>query len=475
MQIKEHFLLPIKSMKAIYLPMLLIYFCYGLSGFTSIAQMFWLKEKLSISALELSQIAFWATIPWSLKIALSQIIDNLRILHDNRRIYIFIGALLQILGNVILLGIAQQHAWLHWFGNLYAQLVWVTLLLSSGMVLQDLVADVMCVEIAHSESEIKIIQLLGRIAFMLGALCSNQIGGYLAEKYSFTDIIHYEFFAPLLTMLAIISRPKLNIKTSVWDYKIVLTGVIIMLCTAFFTYNDYTYGQEIIVLLSLIAISKLLDANLVDINIKKKIYSIGFLLFMTRIDPVLGAGIEWWQIDILHFNPLFFAYTEQLSIVCGLLGTWLLSTWVVKGEVVKIVLLIKSLECLLSFPYIGMAYGLHVWTMEHFGFGAKSIALISIIIESPFNQLLLILALSIAAIYAPNRNQTTWLALVACMLNLPLSINVIIGKWLNHFFVVERGEYMHIGCLLTAKLCISVLACCIGLLGYYKIRGSKQL
>src|SRR6185295_8501397 len=50
-----------------YLPVLVTYFCYGASGITSIALLYFQKDVLGITPAEAAGIAFWVALPWSTK------------------------------------------------------------------------------------------------------------------------------------------------------------------------------------------------------------------------------------------------------------------------------------------------------------------------------------------------------------------------------------------------------------------------
>ncbi|MEM8647190.1 MAG: hypothetical protein AAGF86_12705, partial [Pseudomonadota bacterium] len=53
-----------------FLPPLMVYFAAGLSGATAIVGTFFVKEYLGLSAAFLSGLAFWAGLPWALKMPL---------------------------------------------------------------------------------------------------------------------------------------------------------------------------------------------------------------------------------------------------------------------------------------------------------------------------------------------------------------------------------------------------------------------
>ena len=55
------------SVRLAYLPVLVTYFCYGASGITSIALLYFQKDALGITPAEAAAIAFWVALPWSTK------------------------------------------------------------------------------------------------------------------------------------------------------------------------------------------------------------------------------------------------------------------------------------------------------------------------------------------------------------------------------------------------------------------------
>jgi hypothetical protein len=103
---------------------------------------------------------------------------------------------------------------------------------------------------------------------------------------------------------------------------------------------------------------------------------------------------------------------------------------------------------ILSLPNIGLIYGLHHWTEATFGFGARTIAIIDAATASPFAQLSMIPLLTLIAFYAPAGHRATWFALMASLMNLALVAGQLQTKYLNEFFVVQRGEYSDLGPLL---------------------------
>ena len=61
-----------------YLPPLLVYLAAGVSGLTSIVGTFFIKEYLGLSAAFLAGLAFWAGIPWAMKMPCSDCSTSVR-------------------------------------------------------------------------------------------------------------------------------------------------------------------------------------------------------------------------------------------------------------------------------------------------------------------------------------------------------------------------------------------------------------
>jgi len=59
-----------REMRLSYLPPFMVYMAAGISGLTSIVGTFFVKDYLNLSAEFLAALAFWAGIPWVLKMPL---------------------------------------------------------------------------------------------------------------------------------------------------------------------------------------------------------------------------------------------------------------------------------------------------------------------------------------------------------------------------------------------------------------------
>ena len=112
---------------------------------------------------------------------------------------------------------------------------------------------------------------------------------------------------------------------------------------------------------------------------------------------------------------------------------------------------------ILSLPNVGLVFGLHHWTEEMFGFGARTITLVNSAAASPFEQLSMVPLLTLIAFYAPEGQRATWFALMASLMNLALVAGALQTKYLNEIFTVQRGEYGELGPLIIAVVALGFI------------------
>src|SRR4029450_12573241 len=86
------------NMRLAYLPVLVTYFCYGASGITGIALLYFQKDALAITPAEAAGIAFWVALPWSTKMVAGGASHVYPIFGSRRVSYMLLGALLSFAG-----------------------------------------------------------------------------------------------------------------------------------------------------------------------------------------------------------------------------------------------------------------------------------------------------------------------------------------------------------------------------------------
>lgn len=161
---------PIRALRMRYIPLLLIYFAYGASGFIGIAENFWVKEELNMSAEDLVTLGVWLMVPWTIKMIFGQMVDSIKILGSNRKVYVYIGAGLMSIATILLIGISGDASWIKSYPK-ESVYIFASVLAMVGFVMQDVVADTMSTEVIDKNQtkeeinqELAMIQVLGRLS-----------------------------------------------------------------------------------------------------------------------------------------------------------------------------------------------------------------------------------------------------------------------------------------------------------------------
>ena len=458
---------PIKNMRRRYLPLLMIYFAYGLSGFSAIAVTFWQKEQLGLTAEQLLAIAAWASFPWTTKIVFGQFVDCVKLFGSRRKIYIYIGAIFLVLGTVTQAGLAGRYDWIMWLGNEYGIWLLSSLLTVIGYVIQDVTADTMTTEVVdrhevvngvsqpRSEEDVKaelaMVQVYARIAIYLAIFMVAGLGGVMADKLEYETVFWIQLLIPLIS----ISGATLVQLNPIDEGEIKPINPIILgggLTFAVFSVVvgilQLPYGQEIVFAVSAILLSGLMAMLIRQLPARDQ-KTLAFTLlaiFLYRCSPAVGPGLNWWMIDELGFDKVFFGVLAQIGAFTGLLSLWLLSDLITRQALKKAMLIVIVIETCLFVPDLILYHGVH----EQLGLDARTVALFDTAALSPLSNIAMVLMLSIIAFYAPAGARGTWFALAASFMNLALTAADMISKYLNKAFLVTRQVLDDTGTVITA-------------------------
>lgn len=475
----DNLIQPIRAMRLRYLPLLAIYFAYGASAFSAIGESFFIKERLDLSAVQLLAFGVWLSLPWNIKMVFGQLVDSIPILGSVRRSYIFLAGGLMACGSILMAGLAGQWHWVMVLAPPNAIFFCASLVTIIGVVLQDVVADAMSVQVVEREDrseeaihhDLARVQLLGRLALSLGMFIVAGLGGWLAQVVSYQTLF-------LLTLVI----PAIGILGSLWIRldkaiikpvnKIVLVGgVIYAIFVISIGLSHIPYGQEIVLIGSLCVIIFLLKVLVKDIpkSLVGTIIVGAAVIFVYRAMPPAGPGAQWFMIDVLGFDKAFFGTLGQIGAGLAILGMWFFARVITERSIAFVLTWLVMIGFILSWPLIAMYYGFHEWTLIHFGFGARTIALIDTAVSSPFAQLAMIPMLALIARYAPEGNAATWFALMASFMNLALTAGTLLSQYLNKIFVVTRevrnamghvtvpADYSQLGWLLITVAVIGLI------------------
>ncbi|MEK6585652.1 MAG: hypothetical protein AABZ24_04840, partial [Nitrospirota bacterium] len=178
-----------REMRLSYLPPLMIYVAYGISGLTGIVGTFFVKDYLGLSASFLAALGFWAGIPWALKMPIGHTVD---LLWRWKSWLVGVGAgLLTVSLGIMALLIGDRET----MTAILPAEVWFVLsvlLAPIGYVIQDAVADAMTVEAvprvddqgrSFNDQTRKLMhttmQTLGRVAIVGGGIAVALVNVYV--------------------------------------------------------------------------------------------------------------------------------------------------------------------------------------------------------------------------------------------------------------------------------------------------------
>jgi len=169
-----------RQMRWTFLPPLMVYFAAGFSGLTAIVGFFFVKEYLDLSAAYLAGLAFWAGLPWALKMPLGHLVD---IIWRWKWLLVYFGAALIGLSVFIMYLLLTQTEMMTAIMPMAVWYITSYILAPCGLVVQDAVADAMSVEavpqvddqgreigLEQSRAMHTTMQTLGRFALILGTV-----------------------------------------------------------------------------------------------------------------------------------------------------------------------------------------------------------------------------------------------------------------------------------------------------------------
>jgi hypothetical protein len=502
-----------------YLPPLMVYLAAGVSGLTAIVGTFFIKEYLDLSAAFLAGLAFWAGIPWTLKMPLGHLVD---LIWRRKSLLVYIGASLITLSILLMYGIIAHTAAMAEIMKIEAWFVIATILAPTGYVVQDVVADAMTVEAVptidehgepYPDSEIKTMhttmQTLGRVAIIGGfaavaALNITMFSGVenMSEKMKiaiYADIYLMALAIPLLSISGVIlggiilrrraqrMREQGHDHGSIDDLLFAPAGetrpnwwilggsLVFAIFTVTMGVSDVPLAQEIIFAGSMAIILFLMYRLLLELDPQMRNMLVGtaVIIFVFRAVPLTGPGVAWFEIDVLDFDQQFLSILSMIAAMLTLVGMVVLRPMMARRSIAFVVVLLTIAAAILSLPNIGLYYGVHEWTAAHTGgiVDARFIAIIDTAMESPLGQISMIPMLAWIAKNAPPHLKATFFAVMASFTNLALSAASLGTKYLNEIYTVTRevrdrvadvvetvANYDQLGWLMITATLIGLLA-----------------
>jgi hypothetical protein len=502
--------------KLSYLPPLMVYAAYGVSGLTGIVGTFFVKDYLDLSAEFLAALAFWAGIPWAVKMPVGHLVD---LIWRWKAALVWLGAAMIAASLLIMIGLISHFDAMRAVMSGERWFVIAALIAPTGYMIQDAVADAMTVEAvprvddsgrpydaAERKAMHTTMQTLGRVAIIGGLALVALANVYLfhgtealpkaGKEALYARVYTLALAIPVLSVLGVVlhgfikmrraallrrqGRSKDEIESLLavhgedktrpnwWVLGGSLAFVAVTLSVGL---GEVRFGQEIIFGGSMAVILFLLWrlARELSPEARDTLVATALIIFVFRAMPSTGAGSTWWMIDVLKFDQAFLAKLSLVAYALTLVGMFALRGYMARNSIASIVVMLTIASTLLALPTIGMYYGLHEWTAARTGgvVDARFIALIDTALESPLGQIAMIPMLAWIANSAPANLKATYFAVMASFSNLALSASQLGTKYLNQTFVVTREvrdrasdvvkvpqDYSELGALLIAAALI---------------------
>jgi MFS family permease len=468
---------------------------------TGIVGTFFVKDYLDLSAEFLAALAFWAGIPWAMKMPVGHVVD---LLWRWKAMILWLGAAMLAASLLIMIGLIGHTEAMRAVMSVNRWFVLAALLLPTGYMIQDAVADAMTVEaVPKVDADGKpydqqtrkamhtTMQTLGRIAVIGGLAVVALVNVYLfhdteslpaAQKVElYLRIYTFALAIPVLSVLGVILHAFLKANTDAHgeektqpNWSVLGGSLAFVVITLAVGLGEVRHAQEIIFLGSFAIIVFLLWrlARELDAVAKSTLIGTALILFIYRAMPSSGAGSTWWMIDVLKFDEAFLARLALVAYALTLVGMFGFRRFMAEKSILYIIVFLTVVGSLLALPTIGMYYGLHEWTARHTGglVDARVIALIDTALESPLGQIAMIPMLAWIANSAPANLKATYFAVMASFSNLALSASQLGTKYLNQAYVVSREvrdrasgtikvpqDYSELGALLIVATLIGLL------------------
>jgi hypothetical protein len=475
-----------RQVRLSYLPPLMVYLAAGVSGLTSIVGTFFIKDYLDLSAAFLAGLAFWAGIPWALKMPVGHLVD---LIWRWKAALVYFGAFLIAASIAIMFGLIAHTEAMAEVMSIEAWYVASALLAPSGYVVQDVVADAMTVEAvplvdergeSYADDDVKAMhttmQTLGRFAIISGLVLVAALNIWMfsgvedmseAETAAvYADIYLMAFAIPAVSILGVslgaltqrlrarrlrrqgfgeeeveglLFTPTEETAPNWW----ILGGSMAFVAfTLTMGLGQFPFAQEIIFAGSLAIVVFLMYRLILELEpaARKALIGTAVIIFVFRAVPLPGPGVTWFEIDVLGFDQRFLSVLTLITSGLALVGMVVLRPLMARRSIAYVVALLTVAAGVLSLPNIGLYYGIQEWTARWSAgiVDARFIAILDTALESPLAQVAMIPMLAWIAKNAPAHLKATFFAVMASFTNLALSAASLGTKYLNQVFLVTR-------------------------------------
>jgi hypothetical protein len=463
-------LAPLRGLRLSYVPLLAVYLASGALGLVAVADQFWVRQSLTLTPAELASLAVWLQLPWVAKMVVSELVDCVPILGSRRRAWILLGGGLVAVGLLTLAGTAGR--WIAFAApeTLYAA---AQLAIVVGSVIQEVVADAMSPEVvartqadgsprsqADINRDLAMVEVLARLTYSAGAFAVALLAGALAKCFAYSTVFLTGLAVPAVSIAgALLVRADRAPSRRRIDLRIFGGGVLLAVAATLLGLSAFRFAQEAVFVVSLAVICLMLRRVMAVLapEVRRRIALVAVMIFAFRAVPMIGDGYRWFAMDRLGFDETFFGVLQLTSTGVGLVAMWLLADSLVRRPATAVLTWLTGMTAFLFLPSLMLVNGVHHWTEQALGFGARSIALIDEAAQSPLFLLATVPLLALVAIHAPREARATWFALVASLMSLSVVASQLATKYVNVLFPIERGAYDHLPALVLTVTASAVV------------------
>ena len=334
-----------------------------------------------------------------------------------------------------------------------------SVLVASGFMIQDVIADALSAQVAETEEEVAQVQTLGRMALLAGMIPVGYLGGVLAGRIGPRGVMAVALVFPALVAAAALllrgGREPAPPAEHVEHLGAASPGLVIGLGVGYAVFGvalqllDVPFAQETVLVVSAVLLIVLLRR----VGITRAVAVAAFVIFLFRATPNVGQGYNYWAIDKLGFDQEFLGVLAQAGAIVGLVGLVVFRKRIVKAPVSTTLLWVTVAATILYLPNVGLFYGLADWL----GVSPRTIAFVDTTISAPLTQLAMVPMLTLIAKIAPKGAEATMFAIMASLMNLALSASELFTRWLNQAFAVTQENYANLGLLMIAVGVLNVV------------------
>ena len=196
-----------------------------------------------------------------------------------------------------------------------------SLLLVTGTVLQDVVADAMSTEVvrrtnpdgsarpqADIDHDLGMVQVLGRLALSLGIFLTAGLAGWLAQNTSYENVFLIGLVVPAISASGAALVRLDTSESRPTDWRILSAGLAFGAVVTSLLAADVAFAQEIVFVISLAVIATMLAYVTRDISqeTRRHIFFAALIIFAFRATPGVGdgcghrrsagrGGLPWWS------------------------------------------------------------------------------------------------------------------------------------------------------------------------------------